>query len=42
MSATFANRGRTYTNDAGWRNLESRQAHNLETAGSSPVPAIAV
>jgi hypothetical protein len=27
-------------NDAGWSSLVAREAHNLEVAGSNPVPAI--
>ena len=31
---------RNQHNDAGWSSLVAREAHNLEVAGSNPVPAI--
>src|SRR3954468_5712241 len=32
--------GRHPNNDAGWSSQVAREAHNLEVAGSNPVPAI--
>ena len=31
---------RSQSNDAGWSSQVAREAHNLEVAGSNPVPAI--